>query len=214
MELSLRRLQMLRELHRRGTVTAAAQALHYSPSGVSQQLAQLERDYAMATYARSPVEFVRGEGSWLWDPDGASYLDFLAGIAVNSLGHAHPALIRAVTAQVSTLAHVSNYFATPPQIALAERLRRITGAGDTGSCHRSRPPTGGRGVNPRSGGNRRVGAQNEARLVPIPGSPRREAARCGGSRPVQPASRVGSWAHPRRMRVARRCAPGSSARSG
>ncbi|OUE09507.1 Acetylornithine aminotransferase [Clavibacter michiganensis] len=78
---------------------------------------------------------VRGEGCRVWDSTGREYLDFLAGIAVNSLGHAHPALIRAVTAQVSTLAHVSNYFATPPQIALAERLRRITGAGDTGRVY-------------------------------------------------------------------------------
>ncbi|OUD85036.1 Acetylornithine aminotransferase [Clavibacter michiganensis subsp. michiganensis] len=62
---------------------------------------------------------VRGEGCRVWDSTGREYLDFLAGIAVNSLGHAHPALIRAVTEQVSTLAHVSNYFATPPQIALA-----------------------------------------------------------------------------------------------
>ncbi len=78
---------------------------------------------------------VRGEGCRVWDSTGREYLDFLAGIAVNSLGHAHPALIRAVTEQVSTLAHVSNYFATPPQIALAERLRRITGAGDTGRVY-------------------------------------------------------------------------------
>lgn len=74
----------------------------------------------------------RGDGCHVWDIDGKRYLDFLAGIAVNALGHAHPALVDAVSRQVATLAHVSNYFATPPQLELAERLRQITGAGDRG----------------------------------------------------------------------------------
>jgi acetylornithine aminotransferase len=77
-------------------------------------------------------ELVRGEGAYVWDDTGKKYLDFLAGIAVNALGHAHPVLIEAITRQVSTIAHVSNYFASPPQLELAERLLRITGAGDTG----------------------------------------------------------------------------------
>jgi acetylornithine/N-succinyldiaminopimelate aminotransferase len=68
----------------------------------------------------------------VWDADGKRYLDFLAGIAVNALGHAHPALVDAVSKQIATVAHVSNYFATPPQLELAERLRRITGAGERG----------------------------------------------------------------------------------
>jgi acetylornithine/N-succinyldiaminopimelate aminotransferase len=76
-----------------------------------------------------------GRGSYVWDVDGKEYLDFLAGIAVNSLGHAHPALVEAVTRQISSIAHVSNYFATAPQIELAERLRRITGAGDRGRVY-------------------------------------------------------------------------------
>ncbi len=74
----------------------------------------------------------RGQGAHVWDVDGNRYLDFLAGIAVNALGHAHPVLVDAVSAQVATLAHVSNYFASAPQLELAERLRRITGAGDAG----------------------------------------------------------------------------------
>jgi acetylornithine/N-succinyldiaminopimelate aminotransferase len=76
-----------------------------------------------------------GEGCYVWDVEGRRYLDFLAGIAVNSLGHAHPALVEAVTRQISTIAHVSNYFATAPQIELAERLRRISGAGDRGRVY-------------------------------------------------------------------------------
>lgn len=74
----------------------------------------------------------RGEGSYLWDADGRRYLDFLAGIAVTSLGHAHPAFVDAVSTQAATLAHVSNYFATPPQLALAARLKRLAGAGIDG----------------------------------------------------------------------------------
>ncbi|MEY9853806.1 acetylornithine/N-succinyldiaminopimelate aminotransferase [Leifsonia sp. EB41] len=89
-------------------------------------------DAMMRTLATPKVMLVRGEGCRVWDVDGNEYLDFLAGIAVNSLGHAHPALVEAVSSQVATLAHVSNYFSTPPQLELAERLRAITGAGDQG----------------------------------------------------------------------------------
>ena len=87
-------------------------------------------DYAarMMRSAAVPVaELVRGEGCHVWGSDGTRYLDFLAGIAVNALGHAHPAFVAAVSSQAATLAHVSNYFATPPQLALAERLLRLSG---------------------------------------------------------------------------------------
>lgn len=74
----------------------------------------------------------RGEGSYLWDSEGKRHLDFLAGIAVTSLGHAHPVFVEAVSRQAATLAHVSNYFATPSQLALAARLKRLAGAGIDG----------------------------------------------------------------------------------
>ncbi|MBK4347635.1 acetylornithine transaminase [Lacisediminihabitans changchengi] len=89
-------------------------------------------DAMMGSLAPPLLMFERGEGCYVWDVDGRRYLDFLAGIAVNALGHAHPVLVEAVSRQVGTLAHVSNYFASPPQLELAERLRRITGAGDRG----------------------------------------------------------------------------------
>ena len=89
----------------------------------------------MRTLATPQVMLARGEGCYVWDVDGKQYLDFLAGIAVNSLGHAHPVLVDAVSAQVATLAHVSNYFATPPQLELAERLTRLTGAGVRGRVY-------------------------------------------------------------------------------
>lgn len=77
----------------------------------------------------------RGEGCHVWDTDGKRYLDFLGGIAVNSLGHAHPVVVAAATKQIATLAHISNYFASPAQIALAERLTRLSGAGETGRVY-------------------------------------------------------------------------------
>ena len=76
----------------------------------------------MGTYGTPQRILVRGEGCYVWDADGRRYLDLLAGIAVNTLGHAHPFLVSAVTAQLATLGHVSNFFASAPQITLAERL--------------------------------------------------------------------------------------------
>jgi len=91
-------------------------------------------DYAhriMNTFGVPKVELVRGEGCAVFDSDGKRYLDFLAGIAVNALGHNHPAIVGALTSQANLL-HVSNFFASEPQLALAERLLRITGAGEDG----------------------------------------------------------------------------------
>jgi acetylornithine aminotransferase len=85
----------------------------------------LKKRYAasmMNTFGPPKLVLTRGEGAYVWDADGNRYLDLLGGIAVNSLGHAHPALVGAVTQQLSTLGHVSNFFATEPQVALAERL--------------------------------------------------------------------------------------------
>ena len=76
----------------------------------------------MNTFGPPKRVFVRGEGAYVWDADGRRYLDMFAGIAVNALGHAHPLIVQAVTAQLTTLGHVSNFFATVPQVALAERL--------------------------------------------------------------------------------------------
>ena len=89
----------------------------------------------MKSAALPSAELVRGQGCYVWDSEGNKYLDFLAGIAVNSLGHAHPVLVEAVSRQIATLAHVSNYFATPPQLQLAERLRRLSGAGERGRVY-------------------------------------------------------------------------------
>jgi acetylornithine/N-succinyldiaminopimelate aminotransferase len=82
----------------------------------------------MRTYGRPRRVLVRGEGCYVWDEDGRRYLDLLGGLAVNVLGHGHPALVAAVTDQLRTLGQVSNFFATPPQVALAERLLEVSGA--------------------------------------------------------------------------------------
>ncbi len=76
----------------------------------------------MNTFGPPQLVLVRGKGAHVWDEDGHEYVDLLGGIAVNALGHAHPAVVEAVTRQLSTLGHVSNFFATEPQISLAERL--------------------------------------------------------------------------------------------
>jgi acetylornithine aminotransferase len=76
----------------------------------------------MGTYAVPPVTLVKGEGAVVWDDTGKSYVDLLGGIAVNLLGHAHPAVVAAVTKQISTLGHVSNLYVSEPAVALAEAL--------------------------------------------------------------------------------------------
>jgi acetylornithine/N-succinyldiaminopimelate aminotransferase len=82
----------------------------------------------MNTFGRPRRALVRGEGCAVWDEDGHRYLDLLGGIAVNALGHAHPAIVEAVSRQVATLGHVSNFFASRPQVELAERLVDLLGA--------------------------------------------------------------------------------------
>ncbi len=83
--------------------------------------------HVMNTYARLPVAFVRGEGAWLWDADGKRYLDGLSGIAVNTLGHAHPRLTAALTEQIGKLIHCSNVYQVPGQELLADKLCGLTG---------------------------------------------------------------------------------------
>jgi acetylornithine aminotransferase len=92
-------------------------------------------DVMMGTYSRPLAVLERGEGCHVWDVDGKRYLDFLGGIAVNSLGYAHPVLVAAVSHQIATLSHVSNYFTTPSQVGLATKLREITGAGSGGRAY-------------------------------------------------------------------------------
>ncbi|MCO6011343.1 acetylornithine transaminase [Actinoallomurus purpureus] len=82
----------------------------------------------MPNYGVPPLALARGEGCRVWDTDGNAYLDLIGGIAVSALGHGHPALVEAVSAQVATLAHTSNLFLHEPEVLLAERLLGLLGA--------------------------------------------------------------------------------------
>jgi len=82
----------------------------------------------MGVFGRPKAVLCRGEGCYVWDANGKRYLDLLAGIAVNALGHGHPMVVEAITRQAASLIHVSNFFASPPQIELAERLLAVAGA--------------------------------------------------------------------------------------
>ena len=84
--------------------------------------------YVIPTYGRFDLRLARGRGSEVWDEDGKRYLDFGAGIAVTSIGHAHPRVVRVMQQQIGTLVHTSNLYYTRPQAVLAERLVRLTGA--------------------------------------------------------------------------------------
>ena len=97
-----------------------------SPFG---ELAALDADNVMQTYGRLPVAFVRGEGTKLWDSEGKEYLDFLSGLAVTSLGHAHPEVADAIADQARTLLHVSNLYYTGPQPEVAAKLNELLGGG-------------------------------------------------------------------------------------
>jgi acetylornithine/N-succinyldiaminopimelate aminotransferase len=99
------------------------------------ELEQLEQTSVMGSYARFPVEFVRGEGARLWDAEGNEYLDFLCGIGVTSLGHCHPRVVEAVRQQVGRLMHVSNLFYTEPAMRLAERLSASSLGGKVFFCN-------------------------------------------------------------------------------
>jgi len=99
------------------------------------ELQALERDALMPTYVRNPVEFVRGEGTRLWDDEGNEYLDFLTGISVAQLGHCHPAVVEAVHEQAGRLMHVGNLFYTEPGMRLAKRLVDLSLGGRVFLCN-------------------------------------------------------------------------------
>ncbi len=99
------------------------------------ELRQLEADCVIPSYARFPVEFVRGEGPYLWDEQGNEYLDFLCGISVTNVGHCHPHVVAAVREQAGRLMHASNLFYTEPAMRLAQRLSRSSLGGKVYFCN-------------------------------------------------------------------------------
>jgi acetylornithine/N-succinyldiaminopimelate aminotransferase len=99
------------------------------------ELEQLERSSVIGSYARFPVEFVRGEGARLWDDEGNEYLDFLCGISVTNIGHCHPRVVAAIREQAGRLMHASNLFYTEPSMHLAERLTGSSLGGKVFFCN-------------------------------------------------------------------------------
>jgi acetylornithine/N-succinyldiaminopimelate aminotransferase len=99
------------------------------------ELQEIERDSVIPSYARLPVEFVRGEGTRLWDAEGNEYLDFLCGISVTNLGHCHPRIVETVRDQVGRLMHASNLFYTEPAMRLAVRLAASSLGGKVYFCN-------------------------------------------------------------------------------
>jgi predicted acetylornithine/succinylornithine family transaminase len=99
------------------------------------ELRLLERDYAIPTYVRNPVQFIRGSGVRLWDDEGNEYLDFLCGISVTNIGHCHPRVVAAIREQAGRLMHASNLFYTEPSMHLAERLAGSSLGGKVFFCN-------------------------------------------------------------------------------
>jgi predicted acetylornithine/succinylornithine family transaminase len=99
------------------------------------ELQSLERDYAIGTYIRNPVQFVRGEGSRLWDSDGLEYLDFLAGISVLNVGHCHPRVVAAVREQAGQLTHATNLYYTEAAMRLSAALSKSSLGGKVFLCN-------------------------------------------------------------------------------
>lgn len=91
------------------------------------RIVELERESVIQTYTRQPILLVKGAGARVWDASGKEYLDFVAGIAVNTVGHCHPAVVEAIARQAAELIHTSNLYYTENQVFLAEELKTLTG---------------------------------------------------------------------------------------
>lgn len=93
----------------------------------NQQLHEIDKKHYLPTFGRFPVTFERGQGAKLWDTDGKEYIDTLAGIAVNNVGHCHPKVVKALREQAGKLMHISNFFLSEPQALLSKKLAEISG---------------------------------------------------------------------------------------
>ncbi len=100
---------------------------HIAPAIDDAEIKHLDAEYLLHVYARLPITIARGQGMRVWDAEGKEYLDFLAGIAVNTLGHCHPRMVQAIQEQAATLIHTSGYYYTAPVAKLAEKLVSVSG---------------------------------------------------------------------------------------
>lgn len=93
----------------------------------NKELHQLDQQYYLQTFKRYPLAFNHGLGAHLWDVEGNEYIDMLAGIAVNSVGHSHPKVVKAIQEQAAKLTHISNFFVSEPQVRLSQKLVELSG---------------------------------------------------------------------------------------
>lgn len=93
----------------------------------NEELHKIDQKHYLPTFKRFPVAFEKGKGSRLWDIEGKEYIDMLAGIAVNSVGHCHPKVVAAIQKQAAELIHISNFFVSPAQVALSQKLTSLSG---------------------------------------------------------------------------------------
>lgn len=93
----------------------------------TKQLTEKDQRFYLPTFKRYPLAFKEGKGSYLWDIEGNKYLDVLAGIAVNNVGHCHPEVVKAIQKQAETLIHISNFYVSPQQVELSEKLSSLSG---------------------------------------------------------------------------------------
>src|ERR1700752_244661 len=109
------------------TTSSISPAIADSPA-TFEQIAERERQFLLQTYNRYPVVLTRGKGVFLWDIEGKRYLDFVSGLGVNALGHAHPRVVKAIREQASKLVHISNLYYHEYQGLLAEKLCSLSGS--------------------------------------------------------------------------------------
>jgi len=140
-----------------------------SSSTTLEQIAELERKYLLQTYKRYPVVLSRGKGVFLFDIDGKRYLDFVAGIGVNALGHAHPRIVKAIREQAAKLVHVSNLYYHEYQGPLAEKLCTLSGLNRAFFSNSGTEAIEGSIKLARLAGHR-AGGEAKCRLVALEGS--------------------------------------------
>src|SRR5215475_4385121 len=134
-----------------------------------EQISALEKQYLLQTYSRYPIVLARGKGVFLYDTEGKKYLDFVAGIGVNALGHAHPRIMKAIREQSTKLIHVSNLYYNEYQGALAEKLCRLSGLNRAFFSNSGTEAIEGSIKLARLAGHR-AGGEAKSRLVALDGS--------------------------------------------
>jgi len=147
------------------------------PMKTFEQIAELERRYLLGTYNRYPVAFTRGKGVFLYDLDDRRYLDFVSGLGVNALGHAHPRIVKTIREQAAKLIHVSNLYYHEYQGELAEKLCTLANAASGGALGNARAFFQNSGTEAIEGSiklarlaGHRAGGEAKSRLVALQGS--------------------------------------------